>query len=403
MFRRRFQLFMLAVPLLGLLPSAVLADQGDGLGPPQVTIVSSLPISQYHESVWVANGIRMALADNGPRVEGIRIDYLPLDDSPIGGSFSAEIANANRAASDKSVVAYIGPFNSSAAKHSIPILCRAGLGMVAPTNTHDGLTKPIPIEEDPSGYYAGCTRNYSRVIPRDSVAGEIAAVKAGALGARRAYVVSSSPGDAMAYGFSTYAPSLGIAIAGSSLISNSAQMYPDVAAAVAGSGADTVYFSCFLYQAQCGVALNNIRTAAPAVRIVTTDEVLGPGYVASAGPAAEGVILVRQELAPPDYSPTAAAWYARYTARYGAIPYAEFNGAIYGYEATNVVLRAIATARRHHAERAAVRQAIMATSNFNGLLGSWSFDGTGDITPATVSTAVFHDGAWVPTGALSIG
>ena len=34
---------------------------------------------------------------------------------------------------------YIGTFNSGAAKVSIPILCKANLGMISPANTYPGL------------------------------------------------------------------------------------------------------------------------------------------------------------------------------------------------------------------------------------------------------------------------
>ena len=55
---------------------------------------------------------------------------------------AVETENANKAAADKSVIAYIGTFNSGAAALSIPILNKANVVMVSPANTYPGLTKP---------------------------------------------------------------------------------------------------------------------------------------------------------------------------------------------------------------------------------------------------------------------
>ena len=52
--------------------------------------------------------------------------------------------------------------------------------------------------------------------------------------------------------------------------------------------------------------------------------------------------------------------------------------AAYGYEAARVVLDAISRVGR--ADRTAIRDAILATRDFDGVLGRWSFDQNGDTT-----------------------
>ena len=61
------------------------------------------------------------------------------------------------------------------------------------------------------------------------------------------------------------------------------------------------------------------------------------------------------------------------------------NVAIYGYEATRVVLAAIAKAGQKADDRSTVRELIMATMDFDGVLGKWSFDGNGDKMPLAIS------------------
>lgn len=116
------------------LPITARADNEDvPEGPRKVTIVSSLPLTAMPAlSTPVANSIQMALDDAGSKVHGIRIKYVSLDDGGVATGWADEVVNANQAAADPSVVAYIGPTNSPAAKLSIPILCTAGLGMISP-------------------------------------------------------------------------------------------------------------------------------------------------------------------------------------------------------------------------------------------------------------------------------
>ena len=83
-----------------------------------------------------------------------------------------EIENANKAAADPSVIAYLGPFASGAAEVSLPVLNQAGpLIMISPSNTVPGLTKPGYGPDEPDVYYPSGVRNYVRVVTADDVQG----------------------------------------------------------------------------------------------------------------------------------------------------------------------------------------------------------------------------------------
>ena len=140
-----------------------------------IKIVSSLPRtgSAKGQTDTIVNGIKMALAEVNNKVGNFTIAYDDLDDATAAkGSWDAgkEAENANKAVNDAQVMAYIGTFNSGAAKVSIPILCKADLVMVSPANTYPGLTKPGKGEQgEPDQYYPGCKRNYVRVVPADDL------------------------------------------------------------------------------------------------------------------------------------------------------------------------------------------------------------------------------------------
>jgi hypothetical protein len=70
------------------------------------------------------------------------------------------------------VMAYIGTYNSGAAKIAMPKLNQAGLVMISPANTWPGLTKPgIGEPNEPMVYRPTGKINYFRVVPADDIQG----------------------------------------------------------------------------------------------------------------------------------------------------------------------------------------------------------------------------------------
>src|SRR5439155_2593524 len=169
----------------------------------------------------IVNSINMALAEVNNKVGNFNIVYEDLDDATAAkGQWDAgkESENANRAVNDKQVVAYIGTFNSGAAKVSIPILCAANLVMVSPANTYPGLTKNVPGVDagEPGLYYPNCKRNYTRVVPSDELQGSAGANWAKQLGVQRAYVLDDTGlyGHGIATFFAQTAQKVGITVTG---------------------------------------------------------------------------------------------------------------------------------------------------------------------------------------------
>jgi branched-chain amino acid transport system substrate-binding protein len=74
--------------------------------------------------------------------------------------------------------------------------------------------------------------------------------------------------------------------------------------------------------------------------------------------------------------------------------------AAYAYEATKVALDAIKRAGRK--DRAAIRDAVFATRDYEGILGRWSFDANGDTTLTTISGREAKGGKWDDAGAVTL-
>src|SRR6266508_3245245 len=128
------------------------AAGGGGGGAGTLKIVSSLPMTgaSLTQTQTIVNAEQLRLEQAGNKACGgkYNIAYEAWDDASAAlGKWdpAVETENANKAAADKSIVAYLGTFNSGAAKLSIPILNQAGpLVMISPANTYPGLTVAAP-------------------------------------------------------------------------------------------------------------------------------------------------------------------------------------------------------------------------------------------------------------------
>ena len=359
-----------------------------GNDPNAIKIYSSMPRTGASKGLTdsITNGIKMAFDEAGNKVGTYNLRYEDLDDATAAkGNWDAakEADNANRAVNDAQVMAYIGTFNSGAASVSIPILCKANLAMISPANTYPGLTKPGKGEADePDKFYQGCQRNYVRVIPADDLQGVAGANWARQAGLTRVYVLDDTElyGHGIASVFVDQARKIGLEVVGGPEgIDPKASDYRAIAEKIRGTNPQLIYFG--------GVTANNagklaqdLKAAMPNVRFMGPDGVYDQAFLQAAGAASEGAMLTFGGLPAPKLTGKGADFYTNYKDKFKAEPE---SYAAYGYEAARVVLTALNQVGRP--DRAAIRDAIFGTRNFDGVLGSWSFDQNGDTTLTTLS------------------
>ena len=111
------------------------------------------------------------------------------------------------------------------------------------------------------------------------------------------------------------------------------------------------------------------------VKFMGPDGIYEQAFISDAGDAAEGAYITFGGVAPSKLAGKGAEWYAKYKRRFDAEPEA-YAG--YGYEAMKVALDAIQRAGAK--DRAAIRDAVFATKDYDGALGKWRFDANGDTT-----------------------
>ena len=295
-------------------------------------------------------------------------------------------------------MAYIGTFNSGAAKLSIPILCAKGIVMVSPANTYPGLTKAGKGEADePDKYYPnGCARNYTRTVPADDLQGLAGAVWATKLGLTNVYVLDDTElyGKGIADVFNNEAPGHGLTVLGRDGIDGKATDYKALAEKIKATNPQLVYYGG-ITQNNAGQLWRDLKDAMPDVKLMGPDGIYEGEFLQAAGEAAEGSYITFGGIPPDKLTGKGAAFVSAYTAKYPDAPPEAYTA--YGYEAAKVILAAIERAAATNpadtlALRAAVLKEVFATKDYAGVLGTWSFNAEGDTSLTDMSGQIVTGG-----------
>ncbi|HXG40654.1 MAG TPA: branched-chain amino acid ABC transporter substrate-binding protein [Candidatus Limnocylindrales bacterium] len=371
------------------------AQPGGGKG--TITIYSELPRqgSSKGQTDTIVNAIKLALEQRNNSVGGYSVNYVDGDDSTAEAGQWTEaqaIALATQAANDNSVVGYIGTFNSGAAKVVIPILCRVGIAMISPANTYPGLTKPGKGEPDePDKYYKDCKdgkKNYHRVVPADDLQGLAGAKWAKQLGLTKVFVVDDSQiyGKGIADVFRKEGPGQGLEIVGNASILGTETDYKALAEQIKQSGAQLMYFGGITQQ-NAPQLWRDVKAANPDIAMMGPDGIFEQAFIDGAGEAAEGTYITFGGVPPDQLTGKGAEFVQQYKQKYNQ----ELEAyTAYGYEAANVLLDAIERAAAKNPSdtvqlRAFTLDEVKATKDYQGVLGTWSFDENGDTTLTTMS------------------
>ena len=361
-----------------------------------IEIWSSLPRqgSSKAQTDTIVNAINMALEEAGNKAGGYTIVYKDVDDSTAAAGKwdeATEIKNANDAVASDKLVAYIGTFNSGAAKLSIPILCEKGIAMISPANTNVGLTKTFGPGEPDKYYPNGCKKNYTRVVPADDLQGGAGALWASQLGATNVYLLDDTEvyGKGIADVFNAKAADNGLTILGRDGIDGKASDYKALAEKIKATNPDLVYYGGITNN-NAGQLWRDLRDAMPDVKLMGPDGIAESEFIEAAGEAAEGTYVTSGAISPDQLTGAGKAFIDKYNAKYPSQKPEVYTA--YGYEAAKVVLAAIERAALKNpadalALRALVLDEVKATKDFAGVLGTWTFDAAGD-TSLTDMTAL---------------
>jgi branched-chain amino acid transport system substrate-binding protein len=397
---------VISLMLLGVVAALVAGcggggDQGGGGGGggQTVKIVSDLPRQGANraQTTTMVNAIEMAIDERNGKAGDVSIEYESLDDATAqaGQWDEAKCAeNAQTAAQDEEIIGWIGPFNSGCAAVEIPILNEAALGMISPANTYIGLTKPGGEPDEPEKYYPTGERNYTRVIVADDEQGQAGALLMEEEGVESVYILDDKEtyGKGLADQVQKSAEELGIQVIGREGVDTTAANFRSVMNKIAEEDPDAIYFggiiennAAQLLKDKVGAGMSNDD-----VLFIGPDGIFVDTLLSQAGAAAEGAYVTFGGLPESELSAKGQQFVQEYESRYDddIQPYTA-----YAYEAANVMLDAIERASKDgEVTRETVLKEIFATEDYNGVLGTWSFDEDGDTTLTELSVQQVENG-----------
>lgn len=379
--RKASILWLVMVFTLGFIAPSVLAAAKceDPIG-----VVVIKPGEPIHIACWMVvagpdaslgtdtkRGVEIAVDDRGGKLLGhpIKISVQDTGCNAEGGQ-----AAATKLASDPTIVAAVGSNCSSEAKPGAPILWKAGIATVSPSNTAPYLTDPKRGPE-----YDG----YLRTAHNDKVQGAVAAEFAyKKLGVRRAATIhdGSVYAEQLQAVFAETFKKLGGTITAQEAVAPTDTDMRPVLTKIATGKPEFLYYPIFI--AAGGHITRQAKEVAGLEKIplMGADGIFSPDFYKAAGEAAIGMYH-----SSPDFSAFAGGYkdfLQKHQKKYGEKPLAPFHA--HAYDAALMIFAAIEKVAKKQPDgslcigRKALRDALYATKNLKGLTGTITCDQYGD-------------------------
>jgi len=316
-------------------------------------------------------GVEIAIDDKGGKLLGHEIK-LTGEDS--GCNAEGGTAAATKLAADPTIVVAIGSNCSSEARPGVPILWKAGIATISPSNTAPFLTAP-----DRGPDYDG----YLRTAHNDKVQGAVAAQFAWEyLKVKTAATIHDGSPYAeqlQAVFAETFKKYGGTITAQEAVAPTDTDMRP-VLTKIAAGKPEFIYYPIFI--AAGGHITRQAKEVAGLEKTILmgADGMFSPDFYKAAGEAAIGMYH-----SSPDFSAFAAGYkdfLEKHQKKYGEKPLAPFHA--HAYDAAMMAFAAIEKVAVKGPDgslyigRKALRDALYATKDFKGLTGTLTCDAYGD-------------------------
>jgi branched-chain amino acid transport system substrate-binding protein len=316
-------------------------------------------------------GVEIAIDDRGGELLGHPVKLSVQD---TGCNAEGGQAAATKLASDPTIVAAIGSNCSSEARPGAPILWKAGIATVSPSNTAPYLTDPKRGPE-----YDG----YLRTAHNDKIQGAVAAEFAfQQLKVKRAATIhdGSVYAEQLQAVFAETFKKLGGTITSQEAVAPTDTDMRPVLTKIATGNPEFLYYPIFI--AAGGHITRQVKEVKglEKVSLMGADGIFSTDFYKAAGEAAIGMYH-----SSPDFSAFGAGYKAfleKHQKKYGEKPIAPFHA--HGYDAALMIFAAIEKAAKKAPDgtlyigRKRLRNALYATRNLKGLTGNISCDPYGD-------------------------
>jgi branched-chain amino acid transport system substrate-binding protein len=356
-----------------------------------ITIAYALVISGPDETLGIdsRNGIEIAIDDKG-QVMGHDVNLIGEDD---GCSAEGGQAAGTKLAANPAIVAVIGTSCSSAARVAVPLLSKAGFVIISASNTAPELT----IAGNPNNH-----PGYLRTAHSDAVQGAAAAKFAWEhLKVKKAATIhdGSIYAESLQRVFAEEFTKMGGTVTAQEAVDPNQTDMKSVLTSIATGEPELIYMPIFV---KAGVLV--VRQARETVGLENTylmgaDGMFSTDVTEGAGDSVEGFFVSSPDLAAftSDYE---AKFLPAYQAKFGTVPVSIFHA--HAYDATMMIFAAIEKVAVKgddgtlYIPRQALRDAMFATANFQGLTGNLTCTPTGDCADPKIAVYEYHAGEYPP-------
>ena len=389
------------LPAVRALPDSICSpiSRGDQGEPDLLIAMSSLLQGQYAAThgLPAVKAVKLVLRERGWKAGRFAVALQVCDeaDAKTGVASPPKCErNARAIATNRSVVAVLGPYFSTCGEAMIAALNEAPSGpvpIISGGNTYLGLTRSGPgtAPGEPDLYYPTGKRNYARVAPTDDVQGAAAAVYAQDHGAARAYALHNRDpyGQGLASAFGTAAERIGLELAGTGSWNRDAPDFRALAARIAGARADAVYLAGY-HSDNGGRLIRDLRDALGERPLIMASDGFADAapLVEAAGSRAEGVALTIAVFPPKALPPAGRAFVERYEKRFSQRPCCY---AVHFADAAAILLDTIA---RSDGTRRSVLEELLPSPQRDRLVGRFGLDEHGDTTLTSIGVYRIRDG-----------
>jgi branched-chain amino acid transport system substrate-binding protein len=354
--------------------------------PVQIGVIQDLSAGTSAFGIDQVHAIKLAVARRNDMLLGHPINLQVEDEgcSPEGGTNTAL-----NLVTRPQVVAILGTSCSGAAATAATIMSEAGLVMVSGSNTAPSLTS-VSGEQG-----ADWQPGYFRTIYSSAEQGQTAAIFAfQELGLTRAATIND--GDPYTSGLTNAFSRMFIELGGEIVLDGTVNrgdtdMHP-ILTAVAIAEAELIFFP--LHQTENEFLIRQAREIAELDNVVLMSEVMTASMIETIGTDGVGVYFVTPAL--PE-GPVIEELVAEYRTRYGESP--SSYAYVYGYDSANLLIdtiEAVAVQEENgtlHIGRQALRDALYATTDFEGVTGRLTCDKFGDCASAEFNIVRLDDPA----------
>lgn len=333
------------------------------------------------------NGVEIAIDDAGGKILGHTIKF---DGEDGGCGAEGGQAAGTKLASDPTIVAVIGTSCSSEARAAEPLLSKAGFVTISSSNTAPDLTEA----GNPNNY-----PGYLRTAHNDKVQGAAAADFAyNSLKITKAATIhdGSLYADKLQGVFADNFKQMGGTITLQTSVTVGQTDMSSVLASIATGQPQLIYFPIFLPE---GAFLIQQAKKTPGLEntyLMGADGLYSPDVMKTAGADVEGFMVSSPLVTGAAYE----TFVAKYKAKFGEDPINIFHAHAYdGFNIVKAAIEKVAVQEKDgtvYIPRQALRDAMYATKNFQGLTGVLTCTPTGDCANPVIGVYKYHAGQYPP-------